>query len=355
MFVGHEAAANGRMDDAKSAYRDAAAAARKALAARPDDDIRRTLTACLTGLAFFSMQADPPAAASLFREALGHADELTARPNAPFASRALAAYTYAGATFFTLVSGNPAVGRGHKKRAEEVLASTTPDPAAPAHSQDLFDLAGGMLKMTAGLTAAVGKQLVPAAALLRESADVFDRLLAVYPRAFQYRLYKLIVLDREVEVLSRLKRGDDARRRRDELFATEDMILQTSPNLGFVKAVTTRHRIGALTDQVRTENLKGFDRQAADLLAAVPETNPNAAAVRYDVACALSLASRYGTPEEREARAAKAVKLLTELLDGPFYRGPTNAAHVDKDDDLDPVRDRDDFKAFRAKLPAAKK
>jgi tRNA A-37 threonylcarbamoyl transferase component Bud32 len=353
MYVGHAANGDGRMDDAKAAYRAAAVAGRAALAGRPgDDDIRRTLVACLIGHAFSTMRSDRAAAAGLVREAIGHADELTTRPDARFASRALAAYAYAGATLIDLMTENPADGRTHGTRAADLLAASTPDPDAPALFRDLYDMAGGMLKLTAA--AAAGEQPQKAATLLREAAEVFDRLLAVYPSAFQYRLYKLMILANEVEVLSRLNRGGEARRRRDELFATEDAVLKTSPNLFFVKFLTAEHRLTALRERADAGDVGRLDTDAADLLA-MAASHPNGGGIRYNVACVYAQASKHGTPAGKEACAVKAVRMLTELLNGNFYKGPTNAAHVDKDTDLDPIRNRDDFKAFRAKMPAAGK
>src|SRR5205823_6973456 len=130
--------------------------------------------------------------------------------------------------------------------------------------------------------------------LLREAADVFDRLLAVYPNAFQYRLYKVIILVQEVGVLSRLNRGEEARRRRDELFATEDAVLKTSPNLVFVKSMTAQHRLTALRERADAGDVGRLDADAADLLATA-KTHPNGAGIRYNVACAYALASKHGT------------------------------------------------------------
>jgi tetratricopeptide (TPR) repeat protein len=349
LFVAHEAASSGRFAAAGAAYRDAVAAARRAAAARPDDDTRRTLVSCLIGHGFLTMQqTDLPAAAPVFREAVGAADELLARPAPPFPSRVLAAYTYAAAATFAFARGEAADGIAKLKRAATIRTATPPDPAAPAHYQDLFDMTGGILTMAdAQLLAAARPE--QAAALYRKAAEEFERLLAVYPKAFQYQIYHLSILSQEVPLLVRLERTDEADRRRVQLFAAEEAVLKNAPALPGIKGRAAFQLSLVLVVRVRAGKVADLDRQADDLLT-VAGVGPGGAEVRYNVACALALASRHGAPADREARAARAVRLLVELLDGPLYRGPNNAAHVAADADLDPVRDRADFRAFEVAL-----
>ena len=354
LYVAFEAASVGRVADALVGYHDATIVARQAAAARPDDDeTLRILVACLIGHGFFTMQADVPLAAGLFREAIGHADELLARPAATFASRALAAYTYAAAATFDYRDAKVSAGNAKVKRASTIIAETPPDPAAPARYRDLFDLTTGILKMHRAAGLAASPKPDRAAPLFREAAETFDRLLAVYPKAFQFQLYKLLILNQEVQLLVRLRREEEAGQRRNELLATEEAILKTSPNMTIAKQLAASQRSTALAYQALTENIPDLDQRATDLLSTFGR-DPAGSVVQYNVACALSLGSRYGAPADREARAVRAVQLLTDLLDGTFYRGPTDANHIDADTDLDPIRGRADFRAFRLKLGPAR-
>ena len=350
--MAHEAACTGRTADAQAGYRDATAAARRATAARPaDDQARRTLVACLTGDGFFTLQADPRAAATMFREAVREVDDLLARPAPAFPSRALAAYTYAAAATFDFIDAKPRDGMAKLKRAASIIAETRPDPTAPAHYQDLFDLTGGLLKMSdAAVLAATRPER--AAPLFREAVATFDRLLAVYPKAFQYQMYKLSTLGQEIPVLTRLGRAEEVGQRRSELLALSGEILKVSPSLAIAKQFEGIHRAVALAEQARAGDVAQLADQADRLLSLVG-ADASAAVTRYNVACALSLGSQHGPPDLREALARKAVRLLVELLDGPLYRGPTNAAHIDNDPDFDPIRGRADFRAFRARLGPA--
>ena len=79
---------------------------------------------------------------------------------------------------------------------------------------------------------------------------------------------------------------------------------------------------------------------------------------RYNGACAWSQASRLTNDDAkaREEYASKAVGLLRKTPTGKGYFADTPAklaAHVKQDTDLDPLRDRADFKAFVASLETA--
>ncbi|MDY3561278.1 serine/threonine protein kinase [Gemmata sp. JC673] len=348
LFAANEAASAGRAGDALAVYRDAVAAARRAAATAPSDDARQTLVSCLIGYGFFTMQSEPRTAGPLFRDALREVDELLARPECPFATRALAVYAIASVAIFDFNAGRPADGLAKVRRASTLVAETIPDPAAPAHYRDLFDMTDGLLKTMDGMALATA-QPARAVAQLRAGAEVFDGLLAVYPNAFQYRSYQIMILNQEVRLLTSLGRTEDAERRRAELMAAADVVLKTSPSTPFVRQMVANQRSFALVHRVQAGEVADLDRRVDDLLATAGR-DPNLAGVRYNAACALAQAARSAPPEPRERWAARAVALLTELLDGPFYRGPTNPRHIDTDADLDPVRTRSDFRAFRAEL-----
>jgi hypothetical protein len=61
---------------------------------------------------------------------------------------------------------------------------------------------------------------------------------------------------------------------------------------------------------------------------------------------------------EREKRAEqyaqKAMVLLKRATSASHFRNPANVAHLDMDADLTFLRDRDEYKTFRASLEAVK-
>src|SRR6266404_3954337 len=99
-------------------------------------------------------------------------------------------------------------------------------------------------------------------------------------------------------------------------------------------------------------------KQAAGKLRDLGWDPPSAA---YDAACGLSLCipivqkDDSATKEERDKQAAfyghEAMKMLRDAV----AKGYQDAAHMDKDSDLDALRERHDFKKFLAELEARKK
>ena len=98
-----------------------------------------------------------------------------------------------------------------------------------------------------------------------------------------------------------------------------------------------------------------FDEQAADLMT-VAGSSPGGAGeiARYNIACAYALASKTGTPDVREERAARAVRELTALAKAGYFKAPARVAHVRRDTDLVPLHGRPDYAAFEAVLAAGK-
>jgi hypothetical protein len=74
--------------------------------------------------------------------------------------------------------------------------------------------------------------------------------------------------------------------------------------------------------------------------------------VRYNEACAYSWASVRGPEAEREEWGAEAVRALEKLREDGYFKSPRTLSHLGADPDLNPIRNRADYRAFRAKLPA---
>jgi serine/threonine-protein kinase len=105
--------------------------------------------------------------------------------------------------------------------------------------------------------------------------------------------------------------------------------------------------------------------ESGEKLAALvpPKDQPSAKTFNlYNAACLLSLASAAAAKDEDLAKAerlalvdkyaARAVALLIEDRSLGYFKDPAEVAHMKKDTDLDPLRKRDDFKAFLRELEA---
>jgi hypothetical protein len=80
-------------------------------------------------------------------------------------------------------------------------------------------------------------------------------------------------------------------------------------------------------------------REWADLV----RGNPNAL---YDVTCALALTVPLVPGDQKQVLAAEAVQWLREAIAAGWH----DAVHTSRDSDLDPLRDRDDFRRLLAEL-----
>ena len=71
----------------------------------------------------------------------------------------------------------------------------------------------------------------------------------------------------------------------------------------------------------------------------------------YSAACVYSLASaNEQDADKRERNAARAVESLRQAQTLEFFQNAAMAAHVNKDTDLDPIRDREDFRLWLSQL-----
>ena len=93
----------------------------------------------------------------------------------------------------------------------------------------------------------------------------------------------------------------------------------------------------------------------------VPDDQPAARGLNlYNAACLLSLASAAAAKDEdlaeadrvtlADKHAARAVALLVEDRTLGYFKDPAKVAHMKQDTDLDPLRDRDDFKQLVKEL-----
>ncbi|HEY2156805.1 MAG TPA: hypothetical protein VGH33_14335, partial [Isosphaeraceae bacterium] len=94
----------------------------------------------------------------------------------------------------------------------------------------------------------------------------------------------------------------------------------------------------------RAEAAAAFSR-AIEVEAETAEKYPS---VRYNLACSLALLIPVSEPDRREAMAARAIATLRRSFADGYANGPLLAT----DTDLDPLRDRDDFRSLLTQAQA---
>jgi serine/threonine-protein kinase len=166
------------------------------------------------------------------------------------------------------------------------------------------------------------------------------------PGSLQVRSFFVFALPRRAALLMRLGRPRDAD-------ADWDLVLKLAP-----AAQRAGLRLGRAASWARSGDYQRASAEAGEL--ARDSLPPEAL---YNLACihALDAASAFGDasrplPERHksaEQYARAAVALLRQLAAGGHFSQPATVAHLDRDDDLDFVRGREDYKRFRAGLKPA--
>jgi tetratricopeptide (TPR) repeat protein len=199
----------------------------------------------------------------------------------------------------------------------------------------------------------------PAAALKKidDGLAIFDSLLAVQPKSFPHQIQKLNALTAKVDLLEQLKRSKEARKVIAQVVELGESIATSSPSMAWVRQRFVIFQSLELVYSVRDGETKDLDRRVEDLLKTLPrkrEPNPlwNSLGdtVRYNVACAYSQATLFEPSDERERAAAKAIDVLADLDRAGHFTLPGKVVLVETDSDLDPLRDRADFKLLLARV-----
>jgi hypothetical protein len=134
----------------------------------------------------------------------------------------------------------------------------------------------------------------------------------------------------------------------------EKVVLKLQPTATWVISLGLTVKSLHMTLVAAKELPADFADRADELLAAAQKfRNP---AAQYNVACSWSLASGQGPADRRDRAAAKAVRILADLVDSTeFFALSLNVRHLDRDTDLDPLRGRPDFAEFLARARGREK
>jgi tetratricopeptide (TPR) repeat protein len=355
-LLGHVATLTADSDGSKANYERALELAERAVRLDPKSaDSLLVLAACLTSLGHFHSARNSPRSAESHTRALEVAAGLGTKPGAPFDHRLAHADALVNVAMLDLSRDPTGPGREKLNKAGELfdqLARERPPDAraaeAYARNRSYWAVYQGQVLFRSG-------RRDDGLKLMAEGLDGFDRALAVHPKSFPALMNRMQHSATYSDLLRQAGKPAEARTALDGFVRAQDALIREHPQMTWVKAVGASHRSLWIVERVRAGECPDPQAEFDALLPAIPP--PQAPLVRYNLACALAQWAKVGPADDREKRAARAVAVLIDLLAGPFFRNPGNVAHLDKDTDLDPLRDRDDFKQFleKAKAVGAKK
>jgi serine/threonine protein kinase len=357
--VGHLHVVSTHFETGIAYYNRAADEARRAVALAPTrEEAKITLAEALTALGHFTAARSPDEGLKYHNEALALAREAAARPDPGYGARLFLAIGL-------LNVGASELGRGRARgnemlaEAEGVFATLAGKSAPSARWADLYDIARSQWLTFQGTQLARAGDLPGALKKIDEGLAAADGLLAVQPKSFPVQIQKLNALAARLDVLGRLKRPQEARQAIAELISLSEGVAASSPSMAWVRPRFLVYRSLEIVYRAQEGQTAGLDKFAAELITLAPQTiDPDPAknavrdTVRYNVACAYAQASRFGEPEYREKAGARAVAELETLARAGHFTLPGKVALAETDPDLDPLRDRADFKQFLVRLKA---
>jgi tetratricopeptide (TPR) repeat protein len=233
----------------------------------------------------------------------------------------------------------------------EALARENPDDMEfPSHLADILV----QLAFIHGVQGRPSEAL----ALLHRALEIMEPLAGKNPDVRNFQRQLAHVHKELGRQMRRLQQYSDARRHLEKALSVQERLAQSDPsNQGSASPPATLYRELGWVDRAEGQAaaaLRWFEKARA-----IDERNAATYhAANYDLACDWAIcipligwAKRDDalTPAERAERQRlgdEAIKALRRAIDG----GWRNVAHMNKDEDLDSLRERDDFKKLIAEL-----
>ena len=173
--------------------------------------------------------------------------------------------------------------------------------------------------------------------------EMLEGLLAINPKAFPFLLTKVNVFSGKARLHALLNEPAEAAACEAQAGVIISKMIADNPKVDWLRGLSNARRSMDLAERVRAGNIIGFEEAAEDMLKHAPPKD--SANVRYNVACIYALAMPQ-RKEKAEAWGERAIELLNELLKNGYFASQAVANHTAADADLNPLRERADFKAF---------
>ncbi len=354
-LLGNEAALSARYEDALLEYMRAVALADTARTRNPNSaEYKLRAVEARASLAYFYLQADRAKGEAVVGVMLPLAREVGGDPAAPFAHRTALAFALTVGGAYDLTADRLPAAKAKYDEAAVIAEGLVGKPAPSARVWSQFTFTRAMAAFQAGFAAVRAapdlERKRAGAAQMRKGLGLYDGLLAVDPKAFPYRLQKYHGL----RALAQVSRGlGDPAAAQAAGEAADRLIgemIADNPHLEWLRGMDASRQVNRLIGRVRDGDPVAFEAEADDLLAL--GRKENRLEVVYDTACVYSVASAK-RPGSADKYATKAVGLLNDLVAAGYFKVPQRVAHLDKDTDLDPLRKRADYKAFREAVSKA--
>jgi tetratricopeptide (TPR) repeat protein/predicted Ser/Thr protein kinase len=347
-LLGNTHALSARYDDARVAYWRAVELADLARVQTPlSTEYMWRAVEARASLGYFYMQFDRAKGAKVIEPMLKLGVRIGGDPDDRYEHRVAYAFALTVAALYDLTAGNIPAMLDKYTTAERIVESVKDQPAPTGRAWELLTHTRAIVAVQLGTLTATALPVGLAekragASRVASGVDLYDTLLRANPKAFPYLLQKFLALRGLADIRSQWKEPEEAEKLNVAADRLLEGMLRENPHLDWVVALDVKRQSELLIGRVRAGD--AFEGEAEKLLALA---RPNLkGTVTYNVACVYAVAAG-ARPKDAEKHATRAVALLTDLIPTGYYRTNNRTPHLDKDTDLDPLRKRDDYKAFR--------
>lgn len=345
-FLGNAELLQGNYDSSATTYEKAARRAETLANAFPDHpEFKVTLVQTYMSLGQYFSIKDPTKAELYQSQALSNAKLLYDKDAKPYANQLYYAATMIVAAQTRINTNRLQEAAPYLLAVKPILDAISKLEAPNAHLRDQFDYYRAMYTIINGHYLVHTDQQDAGEAELSRGVKLVDNLLLQRPKALPYRMLQVNALQRLGDVQEQLQKPKEAKGALDRSIQIQSQMAKEMPQLTFLKWQPVIQRSVVLVNQVRRGNLADLETSISELQKMAGFNEPEAGVAKYNLACIYALASKKSAGAEQERWARLAVQTLEDLYRSRYF-SPPNIRHLGKDDDLDSLRERDDFKKF---------
>jgi len=190
--------------------------------------------------------------------------------------------------------------------------------------------------------------------LLEESRLTMAQMVKDRPKDFPLRTQYINLLRNQWSIVLNYGSKEKASELNREILSQAEELCRDHPGMDWLSQMVMVNRSLALIETIQNRPEVPVEEEMERFEAALkPTTNPQVTGIaRYNLACGLVIASqRKGVdPAQVDRWLTKAVMMLDKARQAGHFQNPGALNEMDKDNDLEPLRNHPRYKEFRSKL-----
>jgi serine/threonine protein kinase len=346
-FLGNAEAMKGQVSMSETTYDKAARQAEALADAFPDNsEFQLTLVQTYLSLAKFYAVQRPAKSVENQQKAYELAKAVYEKNDKPYKHRLFYAATMLQMAQFQINNGRTYEAGKYLPQIKEQLDTLAGMTAPSAQLRDQYDFALSTFTIVNGYYLVRTGHQEAGETELRRGVKLLDELLSQRPNAFLFRTLQVNALQTLGDTLEKHK-SKEARSTLKRAYQLQEKLAKDLPDMPWLKMNGLHQRSMYLVMRARDGDLNGIEEAVQEVQATPVVLIGTAQAPKYNLACVYAQGSKHQTDAaEKERWAARAVRMLEDLYRSRYFSRDLEINHLSVDADLDPLRDRADFKAF---------